>query len=75
MKKVVFVGQTPPPYGGQALMIQRIKEGHYDGVQLFHVRMAFSKEMDEIGKASFFKVVHLFKVVTDRKSTRLNSSH
>jgi glycosyltransferase involved in cell wall biosynthesis len=63
MKKIVFVGQTPPPYGGQAIMIEKILCGQYEGVELFHVRMAFSKEMDEIGKASVFKIFHLIEVI------------
>lgn len=63
MKKIVFVGQTPPPYGGQAIMIEKILQGNYTGVKLFHVRMAFSKEMNEIGKANISKVFHLFNVI------------
>jgi glycosyltransferase involved in cell wall biosynthesis len=63
MKKILFVGQTPPPYGGQAIMIEKILEGHYKNVKLFHVRMVFSKEMDEIGKASFYKIMTLFQTI------------
>jgi glycosyltransferase involved in cell wall biosynthesis len=58
------VGQTPPPYHGQALMIEKILEGNYEGVKLLHVRMAFSKEIDEIGKLSLFKIFHLFGIIT-----------
>lgn len=63
MKKIVVVGQTPPPFGGQAIMIEKILAGKYQDVRLYHVRMAFSKEMDEIGKASLYKVVHLFEII------------
>lgn len=44
-------------------MIEKILQGNYTKVKLFHVRMAFSKEMDEIGKANFFKIFHLFTVI------------
>jgi len=63
MKKIVLVGQTPPPFGGQAIMIEKILQGKYIGIHLFHVRMSFSKEMDEIGKFRFSKIVYLFHVI------------
>jgi glycosyltransferase involved in cell wall biosynthesis len=63
VKKIVFVGQTPPPYGGQAIMIEKILAGSYGDVRLYHVRMAFSKDMDELGKASVYKVIHLVSVI------------
>ncbi|SVD10514.1 uncharacterized protein METZ01_LOCUS363368, partial [marine metagenome] len=28
-QRILVVGQTPPPYGGQAIMIQRLLEGTY----------------------------------------------
>jgi len=61
--RILVVGQTPPPYGGQAIMIQKLLEGHYDLVQLYHVRMAFSKDMGEVGKFKFHKIVELLKVI------------
>jgi len=63
MKKVLVVGQTPPPYGGQAVMIQRFLQGDYGDVELFHVRMAFSKEMGKMGEFGLQKVLHLVAVV------------
>ncbi len=60
---IAVVGQTPPPYGGQALMIERLLEGHYPNCVLHHVRMAFSKEMDEIGKFSVAKLFELIRVI------------
>lgn len=63
MLKVLVVGQTPPPFGGQAAMIQMLLEGHYQSIKLYHVRMAFSKEMDEIGRVRLGKVFHLFAVI------------
>ncbi len=63
MKKILVVGQTPPPFGGQAIMIELMLNGKYQGIEFSHVRMAFSKEMDEIGKVKLFKIFHLFTVV------------
>ena len=60
---VVVVGQTPPPFGGQAVMVEKMLRGDYSPVRLRHVRMAFSREMDEIGKFSSGKLVELLRVI------------
>jgi glycosyltransferase involved in cell wall biosynthesis len=59
MVKILTVGQTPPPFGGQAICIQNILQGKYRELKHFHVRMFFSKEMDEIGKFRFVKIIKL----------------
>ena len=61
--RVLVVGQTPPPYHGQSLMIEKLLAGRFPGVQLFHVRMAFSREIGEIGRFRFGKILHLVSVV------------
>jgi len=63
MKKLLVVGQTPPPYGGQSIMIDKMLKYNYQQVKMYHVRMAFSGDMDEIGKFKVGKVFHLFKVI------------
>jgi len=63
MNKILIVGQTPPPFGGQAIMIKKILNGKYDSLKLFHVRMAFSKEMNDMGKIQLFKIIHLFQLI------------
>jgi glycosyltransferase involved in cell wall biosynthesis len=45
-------------------MIKRTLDGSYgDNIHLVHIRMSFSKEMDEIGKFSFSKIFGLFSIV------------
>ena len=63
MIKVLVVGQTPPPYHGQAIMISKILEAQHEGVELYHVRMHFSKEVDELGKFSPGKALHLIGTI------------
>lgn len=63
MKKILVVGQTPPPYGGQSLMIDYMLNGKYKGIKLYHVRMCFSKEMNERGNFSLYKISHVFSVI------------
>lgn len=49
---VLVVGQTPPPIGGQAVMMERFLKGTYTRIKLVHVRLAFSNEMNEVGRFS-----------------------
>ena len=41
--EVVFVGQIPPPYHGQAVMMAALLEGTYCAIRLHHVPLAFSR--------------------------------
>jgi glycosyltransferase involved in cell wall biosynthesis len=61
--KVLVVGQTPPPYHGQAIMIERLLKGEFARVELRHVRMAFSDSIGEVGRFRFAKVLHLASVI------------
>lgn len=63
MVNVLTVGQTPPPFGGQAISIRNIIQGRYQLLKFYHVRMSFSKEMDEIGKLRLLKIVKLFVII------------
>jgi glycosyltransferase involved in cell wall biosynthesis len=61
--RVLIVGQTPPPYMGQALMIRDLVQAHFTRIQTFHVRMHFSDSMSEMGRVSTKKMLHLGSVV------------
>jgi glycosyltransferase involved in cell wall biosynthesis len=61
--KVLAVGQTPPPYHGQSMMIQMLVDGPVEGVELHHVRMAFSDNMNEVGRFQFRKLFHLIFLI------------
>ena len=41
MLKVLVVAQTPPPYGGALIMVERFLRADYEDVQLTHVQMLF----------------------------------
>ena len=58
--RILVVGQTPPPFGGQAVMIEALLSGRYQRVRLFHVRLAFSDDMDSVGRFQWRKLVVLF---------------
>lgn len=57
--RVVVVGQTPPPYHGQAIAIESFLRGTYEHLDLFHVRMAFSHEMGDVGRLRLGKILRL----------------
>lgn len=63
VKKILVVGQTPPPYGGQAIMTKRLVDAKFKSVQTIHVRLSFSDNFRQIGKASWKKIFHLLVVV------------
>ncbi|MFP5040203.1 glycosyltransferase family 4 protein [Parasediminibacterium sp. JCM 36343] len=73
MIKILVVGQTPPPYGGQALMIDYMLKAGFEHVEFYHVRMCFSREMNERGKMSIYKITHLIDII--RKSIYLRFKH
>lgn len=63
MKKILVVGQTPPPFGGQAVMIEHLIKWNYKNVKIYHVRMAFSRGMQDLGRVQLYKVFHLVSII------------
>ena len=61
--KVLIVGQTPPPYGGQAMMIKYLVDHKFQQIETYHVRMCFSRGFNERGKFSLYKVIHIFAII------------
>lgn len=62
-RKLVVLGQTPPPYHGQAVAIQEMIEGLREEVDLVHVPMQFSDTVSENGRFNLKKVTHLGTVI------------
>lgn len=63
MKKILVVGQTPPPLGGQAVMIEHLIKSDYTDIKIYHVRMAFSRGMKDMGKVQLYKIYHLISII------------
>jgi glycosyltransferase involved in cell wall biosynthesis len=61
--RVLVVGQTPPPFHGQAVAVQKMLEGNYRNVIMYHVRMGFSDTIGELGKFKWKKIIHLLVVI------------
>ena len=62
-RKILIVGQTPPPYHGQAIMIHALLRNPLDRVKLYHVRMHFSNKVSDTGKFRLMKLCHLVTTV------------
>lgn len=61
--RVLVVGQTPPPFGGQAVMIEALLRAEPIRAEYFHVRLNYSDDMDSVGKFSLRKVSILFGTI------------
>jgi glycosyltransferase involved in cell wall biosynthesis len=70
---VLVVGQTPPPYHGQALMIEALVRGDMNGLRLLHVRLAFSESTQSVGRVEARKALHLLAVAA--RAIRLRFRH
>jgi hypothetical protein len=61
--RILVLGQKPPPFGGQAVIIARLLDGKNPGMELRHVRMNFSDEMSDIGRVQSRKITRLFEIL------------
>jgi glycosyltransferase involved in cell wall biosynthesis len=75
-KNIMVVGQVPPPWHGQALAIKGLIETKFDGIELQFVRMAFSRDIDDIGRFRWEKAFRLplliFRIWRIRFGTHCN---
>lgn len=68
-KRVLMMGQTPPPFHGQAVATQMLFDHDWPGMEVITLRMAYSGDMDEVGRFGFRKIRHLFDLV--RKARKI----
>ena len=62
---LLVVGQTPPPYVGQMLSIESLVNATYADIQIHHVRMNYSRTIDEIGSVQLRKLFHLVRIMLE----------
>ena len=56
MSKLIIVGQKPPPYYGQSIMIQTLVKGLYKNFDVDFIPMRFSRQIKENGNFGFYKI-------------------
>lgn len=61
--KILVLGQTPPPYHGQAMMTFRLLDANLESIKIYHVRMSFSQSIKSIGNFEIGKVFHMYSIV------------
>jgi glycosyltransferase involved in cell wall biosynthesis len=66
-RKLIIVGQTPPPHNGQAKMIQQMIGGLRDEFDLLHIRMGYSDSVVSAGKFKLSKITHLFHLIRETR--------
>lgn len=59
----MLIGQTPPPFHGQAIAIKNLLSFEYQNFKFHHVRMAFSESISEVGGFKLKKIVEIFRVI------------
>ncbi len=57
------MGQTPPPWHGQAVATQILFDHDWPDFEVHRLRMEFSEEMLEVGRFQWKKIVHLFLLI------------
>jgi len=60
---VLLMGQTPPPWHGQAVATQILFEHDWPGFAVERLRMEFSEEMQEVGRFQWKKLRHLWDLI------------
>lgn len=63
--RVLVVGQTPPPFHGQAVMIKLLVEGNYRDIEIIYVPTNFSRDLEGSGKFQLLKLWGLVRVVVN----------
>lgn len=62
-RKLIMLGQVPPPLHGQAVVIKSIVDGLSDRLDIVHVPMRFSETVFDNGRLKFHKITHLFSLI------------
>jgi glycosyltransferase involved in cell wall biosynthesis len=57
------MGQTPPPWHGQAVATQILFDHDWPGFTVHRLRMEYSEEMVEVGRFQWKKIAHLFHLI------------
>ena len=60
---VLLIGQTPPPWHGQAVATQILFDHDWPEFKIHRLRMEFSHDMDEVGRFRLKKLIHLLQLI------------
>lgn len=60
---ILLVGQTPPPYHGQAVVTAMLFEHDWGDLKVERLRMSYSDSIDAVGKFALGKLLHLLSLI------------
>jgi len=60
---ILLVGQTPPPYHGQAVVTAMLFDHDWGDLKVEKLRMSYSETIDDVGKVGVGKIIHLFYLI------------
>jgi len=60
---ILLVGQTPPPYHGQAVVTEMLFTHDWGDIKVARLRMAYSDRIDAVGKFAPGKILHLLSLI------------
>ena len=64
---ILLMGQTPPPWHGQAVATQILFDHDWPDFEVHRLRMEFSEEMQEVGRFQWKKIVHLIGLIASAR--------
>jgi glycosyltransferase involved in cell wall biosynthesis len=70
---LLLLGQTPPPWHGQAVATQILFDHDWPDFEVHRLRMEFSEDMHEVGRFQWKKLSHLYDLI--RRTRRLLRRH
>lgn len=74
--RLLLIGQTPPPWHGQAVATQILFDHDWSDFDVDRIRMDFSEDMVEVGRFQIKKIQRLFRLIRrTRKSLRESSEN
>ena len=60
---ILIVGQTPPPYHGQAVVTAMLFDHDWGDLKVERLRMSYSDSIDAVGKLAPGKLLHLLSLI------------
>ncbi len=62
-KKILMLAQTPPPYHGQAVILDALVGAKWDWCEKKHIRLNYSESIEDVGRFSIPKIGKMIKII------------